>query len=134
MGVGMALSGALYNRVGPGILAVMGVVLLVVGTYGLTRLDVNPTGQSLQIWLILRGLGLGFANPPLQTLAMSAVSNRAMAKASSLVSVTRIVASAIGVAGLNTQPTPQATTQGLAIRKSHPLGLVTYLVHRDVSY
>ncbi len=125
-GVGMALSGALYNRVGPRILAVIGLVLLVVGTYGLTRLDVNTTGQSLQIWLILRGLGLGFANPPLQTLAMSAVSNRAMAKASSLVSVTRIVASAIGVAGLTTYLTQQATTHGLAIGKSIQLGLATH--------
>ena len=126
MGVGMALSGTLYNRVGPRILAVVGLVLLVVGTFSLTRLDVNTAGQSLQIWLILRGLGLGFANPPLQTLAMSSVSNRAMAKASSLVSVTRIVASAIGVAGLTTYLTQQAATHGLAIGKAIQLGLATH--------
>ncbi|HEU0000486.1 MAG TPA: DHA2 family efflux MFS transporter permease subunit [Ktedonobacteraceae bacterium] len=126
MGVGMAVSGALYNRVGPRILATVGLILLVVGTYSLTRLDVNTSGQSLQIWLILRGLGLGFANPPLQTLAMSAVSNRAMAKASSLVSVTRIVASAIGVAGLTTYLTQQTATHALAIGKSIQLGLTTH--------
>jgi len=126
MGVGMALSGTLYNRVGPRILTTIGLVLVVVGTFSLTQLNVNTTGQSLQIWLILRGLGLGFSNPPLQTLAMSAVSNRAMAKASSLVSVTRIVASAIGVAGLTTYLTQQAAAHGLAIGKAIQAGLATH--------
>jgi len=126
MGVGMALSGALYNRVGPRILAATGLVLLVVGTYILTRLDVNTSGLSLQIWLILRGLGLGFTMPPLQTLALSAVSNRAMAKASSLVTVTRMVASAIGVAGLTTYLTQQGANHSLDIEKSLQVGLASH--------
>jgi EmrB/QacA subfamily drug resistance transporter len=126
MGVGMLVSGTLYNRVGPRILAAIGLVLVVVGTYSLTQLDVNTTGQSLQIWLILRGLGLGFTNPPLQTLAMSSISNRAMAKASSLVSVTRMVASAIGVASLTTYLTQQATNHGLAIGEAIKAGLTTH--------
>ncbi len=92
----------------------------------MTRLDVNTSGLSLQIWLILRGLGLGFTMPALQTLALSAVSNRAMAKASSLVTVTRMVASAIGVAGLTTYLTQQAANHGLAIGKSIQLGLATH--------
>src|SRR5215469_1137859 len=126
MGIGMALSGALYNRVGPRILAATGLALLVVGTYSLTRLDVNTSGMSLQIWLILRGLGLGFTMPPLQTLALSQVGNRAMAKASSLVTVTRMVASAIGVASLTTYLTQQARNHGLAIGKSIQAGLATH--------
>ena len=126
MGVGMALSGVLYNRVGPRILAATGLALLVAGTYSLTRLDVNTSGMSLQIWLILRGLGLGFTMPPLQTLALSQVGNRAMAKASSLVTVTRMVASAIGVASLTTYLTQQATNHGLEIGKSIQAGLATH--------
>ena len=126
MGVGMALSGALYNRVGPRILVAVGLALVVVGTYSLTQLDVNTTGQSLQIWLVLRGLGLGFSNPPLQTLAMSSVSNRAMAKASSLLSVTRMVASAIGVASLTTYLTQQTITHAQTIGKAIQAGLATH--------
>jgi EmrB/QacA subfamily drug resistance transporter len=126
MGVGMALSGALYNRVGPRMLAATGLVLLVVGTYSLTRLDVNTSGLSLQIWLILRGLGLGCTMPPLQTLALSAVSNRAMAKASSLVTVTRMVASAIGVAGLTTYLTQQGAHHSLDIEQSVQAGLASH--------
>ena len=126
MGVGIALSGALYNRVGPRLLAATGLALLVAGTYSLTQLDVNTSGLSLQIWLVLRGLGLGFTMPALQTLALSAVSNRAMARASSLVTVTRMVASAIGVAGLTTYLTQQTANHGLAIGKSIQAGLATH--------
>jgi EmrB/QacA subfamily drug resistance transporter len=126
MGVGMSLSGALYNRVGPRILAAVGLMLLIAGTYSLTQLNVNTSGLSLQIWLILRGLGLGFTMPALQTVALSAVSNRAMAKASSLVTVTRMVASAIGVASLTTYLTQQGAYHGLDIGKSIQAGLATH--------
>ena len=125
-GVGMAISGALYNRVGPRILTVIGLIFLVGGTYGLTQLDVNTSGQSLQLWLIARGFGLGFVNTPLQTLALSVVNNRAMAKASSLVTVTRQVASAIGVASLTTYLTQQTTSHATDIGNAIRSGLVTH--------
>jgi EmrB/QacA subfamily drug resistance transporter len=126
MGAGMALSGVLYNRVGPRILAATGLVLLVIGTYRLTQLEVNTSGLSLQIWLILRGLGLGFTMPPLQTLGLSAVSNKAMAKASSLVTVTRMVASAIGVAGLTTYLTQQTANHAQVIGKAIQAGQASH--------
>lgn len=99
------IAGRLYNRVGPRILATAGFILLTAGTFGFINLDVNTTGASLQIWLVLRGLGLGLTNIPLQTLVLSVVSNRAMARASSLVTVTRQVAAAVGIAALTTYAT-----------------------------
>lgn len=126
MGVGMAVSGTLYNRVGPRVLAVAGIVALIGGSYGFTQIDLTTTGQSLQIWLILRGLGLGLLNTPLQTLALSVVSNRAMAKASSLVTVTRQVAGAIGVAGLTTYLTQQTTAHATEIGNAIKAGLTTH--------
>jgi hypothetical protein len=74
---------------------------------GFTHLDVTTTGASLQIWLILRGLGLGLIGSPLQTLAVSVVSNKQMAKASSLMSSTKTVFGAVGVAVLTTYLTQQ---------------------------
>jgi hypothetical protein len=76
--------------------------------------------------LVLRGLGLGFTIPALQTVALSKVGNRAMARASSLVTVTRMVASAIGVASLTTYLTQQATNHGLAIGQAIKAGLTTH--------
>jgi EmrB/QacA subfamily drug resistance transporter len=100
--VATGIGGSLYNRVGPRILATIGLVLITVGSFGFTQLDATTTGASLQPWLIIRGLGLGFTNLPLQTLALSVVNNRAMARASSLVNVTRQVFGAVGVAVLTT--------------------------------
>jgi EmrB/QacA subfamily drug resistance transporter len=113
--VSTVIAGSLYNRVGPRIMAFLGFALVTAGTWGFAHLDVNTTGQSLLIWLILRGLGLGFVNIPLQTLALSVVSNRAMARASSLVNVTRQVASALGVAVLTSYLTQQAISHGNTI-------------------
>lgn len=96
------LAGRLYNRAGPRILVAVGFALVTIGTYGFTQLDVNTTWQSLQVWLLVRGLGLGLTNIPLQTLAFSVVSNRAMARASSLTNVTRQVFGAVGITVLTT--------------------------------
>jgi EmrB/QacA subfamily drug resistance transporter len=100
--VATLIAGRLYNRAGPRTLVAIGFTLVTVGSYGLTQLDVNTSWQSLQIWLLVRGLGLGFTNIPLQTLAVSVVSNRAMARASSLINVTRQVFGAIGITVLTT--------------------------------
>jgi hypothetical protein len=105
--VGISIAGRLYNRVGPRILAATGALLMAVSMIGFTRLEVGTTGLSVQVWLIIRGLGLGLLNTPLQTLALSVVSNKAMARASSLVNVTRMVFSALGVSVLTTYLTQQ---------------------------
>ncbi len=109
--VATGIGGSLYNRVGPRVLATVGLVLITVGTFGFTQLDVNTSGAALQPWLIIRGLGLGITNLPLQTLALSVVSNQAMARASSLVNVTRQVFAAVGVAVLTTYLTQQVNDQ-----------------------
>jgi len=108
--VATPIAGQLYNRIGPRWMVAFGFALITVGTYGFTQLDVvNTTGLSVQGWLVLRGLGLGFTNIPLQTLGISTVSNRAMARASSLVNVTRQVFGAVGVSILSAYLTQQAT-------------------------
>ena len=122
MAVGIGISGRLYNRVGPRILAVIGAALVTISLIGFTNLDVTTTGADLQVWLILRGLGLGMVGQPLQTLAVSVVSNRLMAKATSLINSTKTAFGAIGVAVLTTYLTQQSTTHakdiaaGLATR------------------
>jgi EmrB/QacA subfamily drug resistance transporter len=102
-------SGRLYNRVGPRILATLGFALVTAGTFGFTRLTPTTSWQSLQIWMVLRGLGLGFTNIPLQTLMLSVVSNRLMARASSLANVMRQVFGAIGLTVLTTVFVQQTT-------------------------
>jgi EmrB/QacA subfamily drug resistance transporter len=100
--VATILTSRLYNRVGPRWLIALGFALITAGTYGFSQLAVDSSVLSLQGWLVLRGLGLGFTNIPLQTLALSGISNRAMARASSLANVTRQVFGAVGISTLTT--------------------------------
>lgn len=109
MAVGLAVSGKLYNLVGPRILSVVGTIMVAASMFGFTNLTTTTTGASLQVWLILRGLGLGLVGMPLQTVAVSVVSNKQMAKASSLMSSTKIVFGAVGVSVLTTYLTQRAT-------------------------
>jgi EmrB/QacA subfamily drug resistance transporter len=110
MAVGLAFSGGLYNRVGPRLLAVIGATLVTVSMVAFTRLTTTTTGADLQLWLILRGLGLGLFIQPLQTLAVSVVSRQQMARATSLRNSTTTVANAVGVAVLTSYLTQQAAT------------------------
>jgi len=112
------LAGRFYNVVGPRILTATGFALIVVGSYGFTKLGVDTTSTSLQPWLVLRGLGLGLANVPLQTLALSVVSNREMARASSLSNVTRQVFGAVGISALTTYFIQQTKTYGSQIQSA----------------
>ena len=121
MAVGLAISGRLYNRVGPRILAVTGTAIVAVSMIGFTRLDVTTTGADLQLWLILRGIGLGLVTQPVQTLAVSVVSNQQMAKASSLINSTKLVFGAVGVAILTTY----LTQQSMAHAKDIAAGFLT---------
>lgn len=108
--IATGIAGRLYNVAGPKLLVILGFILVTAGTWQLTQLTPTMPWQSLQAWLFVRGLGLGFANIPLQTLVLSVVSNRAMARASSLVNVTRQSFGAIGLAVLTTIFTQRLTT------------------------
>lgn len=110
MAVGLGIGGKLYNTVGPRILAVAGAAIVAVSMIGFTHLEVTTSGADVQLWLILRGVGLGLVGQPLQTLAVSVVSNQQMAKATSLISATKMVFGAVGVAALTTYLTQQSTT------------------------
>jgi len=109
--VGIAFAGWLYNRVGPRLLTMIGVGLLAIGSIGFTSAGPQTDAWSLTPWLMLRGAGFGVASIPVQNLALSAVSNVAMARASSLFNVTRQIWSAVGVAGLSSYVTSRATTR-----------------------
>ncbi len=106
---GVVISGRLYNRVGPRPLVVVGLTLVVIATIRLTQFDLQTTGWSIQGWMVVRGLGFGMTNTPLQTFTLSRVDNRSMARASSLLNVLRQIFSAVGVAFTTTYLTQNTT-------------------------
>ncbi|HEX2646237.1 MAG TPA: DHA2 family efflux MFS transporter permease subunit, partial [Candidatus Dormibacteraeota bacterium] len=106
--VAVVITGRLYNRVGPRLLTMVGIGLLGVGSIGFVTAGPNTDAWSLTPWLIMRGAGFGMAGIPIQNLALSVVSNVAMARASSLFNVTRQIFAAVGVAGLSSYLTNHA--------------------------
>lgn len=68
------ISGSLYKKIGPRLLAVVEMALATISLIGFTRLEVTTTGADLQIWLVLHGLSLGMVFQPVQMPALSVVS------------------------------------------------------------
>ena len=124
--IAIAVAGELYNKVGPRILVTAGVVSLALAMVGFTHLGLRTTGLSLQPWMVLRGFGLGLTTIPLQNLALSVVRNRDVARASSLVNVTRQVFSAAGLAALTAYATQNASyhvsTITQSVHSANPVG------------
>jgi DHA2 family multidrug resistance protein len=107
--VAVAITGRLYNSVGPRLLTMIGVGLLALGSIGFVTAGPQTDQWALTPWLVMRGAGFGMAGVPIQNLALSVVSNLAMARASSLFNVTRQIFAAVGVAGLSAYLTNRAT-------------------------
>ncbi len=121
--IGIAAGGELYNKFGPRPIAVAGMASLALSSIGFIHLGVATTGLSLQVWLVLRGLGLGLATTPLQNLALSVVDRRDLARGTSLINVSRQVFSAAGVAALAAfvaqQAVQYATAASSALQSGH---------------
>jgi EmrB/QacA subfamily drug resistance transporter len=112
--IAIAIGSRLYDRIGPRPLVVVGMILLTLSSAALAFTDQNSGWQFFLPILALRGIGFGWSNLPLQTLALSAITGRALPKASSLYNATAQIFSSIGVAILTTvfiQSTTQKATE-----------------------
>ena len=100
--VGIISGSRLFDRIGPRALVVAGMLALTGSTWLLIGIDTGTDGWDLAPILFLRGVGFGWGNLPLQTVALGSISGRALAKASSLYNATAQVFSSIGIAFLST--------------------------------
>lgn len=120
-GVAIALGGKLYNIIGPRWLVFMGMIALTISSFMLTQLDNNSDGWSLVPILAIRGIGFGWGAFPVQTLALSAVTGRALPKASSLYNVTAQIFSSIGIAVLTTVFVSQTVLNAPTTAQTQPI-------------
>lgn len=96
--VGVQSGARLFDRIGPRWLVVAGFTVLTISTFWLTAIDARTAYWVLVPILILRGLGFGWSNLPLQTTAFSEITGLALPKATSLYNATAQVFSSIGIA------------------------------------
>lgn len=100
--IAITLGSRLYDRIGPRPLVITGMILLTVSSAALAFTDQHSGWQFFLPILAIRGIGFGWSNMPLQTLALSSITGRALPKASSLYNATAQIFSSIGVAVLST--------------------------------
>ncbi len=94
----MPISGRLYDKIGPRVPTVIGLILTGVSTLWLQMLDVTTPDSMLLTILFIRSLGMGFCMMPVMTYAMAAVPLKMTAQASSITNVFRTVFASLGVA------------------------------------
>ena len=96
--ISMPIAGRLYDRIGPRVPAVVGLIVLGLTSISLQLLDITTPDDTLRWILFVRGLGMGFAMMPIMTYALSAVPPRMTAQASALLNVSRTVFASLGIA------------------------------------
>ena len=99
-GVMMPISGRLYDRLGPRLPAVVGLILVAVGTYLMTDLRVETPREHIMWLLVLRGLGMGLAMMPIMTGGLAAVPPNLVSRAGAFNNVVQRTSAALGVAVL----------------------------------
>ena len=96
--VTMPISGRLYDKIGPRIPAIAGLVLTGLTSLWMQNIDIFTPDDALRMVLFIRGMGLGLAMMPVMTYALSAVPEKMTTQASSLMMVCRTLFASLGVA------------------------------------
>ncbi len=100
--IGIQMGSRLYDRIGPRYLAAAGLAILTGATVWLIAVKPDSGARFFVPILFLRGIGFGWSNLPLQTVAIGAITGRALPKANSLYNASAQIFSSIGVAIVTT--------------------------------
>ena len=99
---GIQFSGRVYNRTGPRLLMISGMVLTVVTIGSMALISTSIVDWLLPLLMFFTGMGIGIAMAPAQTAALSEVSRAETAQATTLYNTQRQAGAAAGVALLAT--------------------------------
>jgi EmrB/QacA subfamily drug resistance transporter len=96
--VTMPLGGLLYDRIGPKIPVVAGLIIAGAATFWMRIIDVTTPDNLLRLMLFVRSMGIGLAMMPVMTYALASVEQKMTAQASSIMNVSRTVFASLGIA------------------------------------
>jgi len=96
--VTMPLAGRLYDKVGPKIPVVTGLVITGITTFWMRTIDVTTPDNMLRLILFIRSMGIGLAMMPVMTYGLATVEQKMTAQASSIMNVSRTVFASLGIA------------------------------------
>jgi DHA2 family multidrug resistance protein len=100
--IAMMIVGRIIGKVDIRLIIATGIVLSLVGSYGMTQYNLEVNSWQI-IWpLLFQGAGIGMIFVPLSTVAFSTLSPRFAAEAAGLYSLIRTVGSSIGISSVAT--------------------------------
>jgi len=92
------VAGRLSDRMGYRLLTSLGMLVLLIGQYLLTRLEPNTSTTYIVLSLTAVGIGVGIFNSPNSSAMMGSVTERQRTIASGVLSTTRAIGMAVGIA------------------------------------
>ncbi len=99
-GLMMPVSGRLYDRFGPKVIMVVGLLLMAGMTWAFGTITLDTSLATIIIWNTFRGMSMGLSMMPAQTAAMADMPMNLVSRASSVTSIVRNIASSFGIAAM----------------------------------
>jgi EmrB/QacA subfamily drug resistance transporter len=94
----MPIAGRLTDKMPVGRIVPVGLVVIVLGMFGLTQVTADTPYGLLIAELFVMGLGMGATMMPVMTSALKTLTHQEVARGSTLLNITQQVASSVGVA------------------------------------
>lgn len=107
----MPISGRIFDRMGPRVVLVPGLILLAYSTFLFGNLNLNTSNLQIIENLLVRGIGMGLAMMPATTCAMNAIPRHAIPRATALTNALQRIAGSFGTAVMSTVLTARQTYQ-----------------------
>lgn len=101
-GLGMAISGRAADRYGGGIVTMIGLTILAIGTWPFTQLDGSSSYWFVETAMFVRGIGFGATMMPSMAAAYATLAPRDIAHATPQLNVMQRLGGAVGAAILAT--------------------------------
>jgi MFS family permease len=103
----MPIAGTLSDRLPVGRIVPVGMLLIIVGMFGLTQVDEHTSYGLLIAELVVMGFGMGATMMPLFTSALKTLRSHEVARGSTLLNIIQQIASSCGVAVMSVILTSQ---------------------------
>jgi EmrB/QacA subfamily drug resistance transporter len=96
----MPIQGRLFDRFGPRLLTLAGILMLIFTSWIFHYLTLATATSTIILWVMLRGFVMPLANMPAQTAALVEIPNELVGRASALTNIIGRVAGSFGIAVL----------------------------------
>ncbi|MFC5649191.1 DHA2 family efflux MFS transporter permease subunit [Paenibacillus solisilvae] len=98
MAMAMPIAGKLYPRLGAKWMSIVGIILIVIGSYELTQLSTGVSHFYIIMWMTVRNLGVSFAAAATSTAGMEEIEPAMVGHASSVTNWVRNVGGSFAIA------------------------------------